>query len=297
MKEWGKRIKRLYKRSQSKRVVVHPLFVLFLLFCFLFGKEELVLIYTLNAVIHEAGHFIVARRIGYDFLQLRLMPYGAELFGENDQFLEYDEVKIAIAGPLTNFLLCMFIVASWWIFPSGYDFSMDLCVASLVLGVFNLIPAYPLDGGRILVCVLSQKLGRLKAVRTAKIITQVFAIILFLLFLLSVFFTFNITLGFVAIMLFQSAYSQNKNAGYERIFCKDAKSRFLAKGIEECRVVVSEDMWVIKAYRRLRANKMTTFVVVDKNYATKFEISESQIISEIERGNWRGKIKGLCKIK
>ena len=297
MRSIKERVRRVYSRLQQQKIIVHPLFVAFLLFCFVVGRAELVLVYTLNAVIHEVGHFVVARRMGYDFLQLRLMPYGAELFGENDQFLEFDEIKIALSGPATNFLLCLAIVASWWIFPSGYDFTLDLCVASFVLGVFNLLPVYPLDGGRILVCLLSQNNSRQKALGQARVITQIFAILLFGLFLLSIFFEFNLSLGAVAVMLFQSSFSQNKKTSYERVLGKNAQKKFLQKGIEECRLVVDENMRIIKAYRRLRSNRVTTFVVVGNGFAHSCEISESAVIDAVEAGNWQGKIKELKKIK
>ena len=64
------------------------------MYCVFAGLLNVFLCYMLSAVLHELGHLLVAKKLGYKMLQIRIMPYGAELCGELDEFLYVDDVKI-----------------------------------------------------------------------------------------------------------------------------------------------------------------------------------------------------------
>lgn len=101
----------------------------------------------LAAALHEAGHWTVLRRCGGRVERLRLTAFGAEMDVGSTARLSYGaEMGIVLAGPAVNLLLAVALAAlgRWW--SGAYLFAG----ANLVLGIFNLLPSPPLDGGRLL---------------------------------------------------------------------------------------------------------------------------------------------------
>ena len=99
------------------------------------------------AIVHECGHYALLRRFGARVSCLRLTVFGAEMQVEDVARLSYGREMLAVlAGPLTNLLLALALgaVGRWW--DGAYLFAGT----NLVLGIFNLLPARPLDGGRLL---------------------------------------------------------------------------------------------------------------------------------------------------
>ena len=110
----------------SIKLKIHPLFYLFGLYYAIIGKILIFLVCTLTAVIHELGHSIVAGERGYKLNKITLMPFGAIVKGESAELLFNDELVIALAGPILNFLVALFFVAFWWIYPETYPFSTSV---------------------------------------------------------------------------------------------------------------------------------------------------------------------------
>lgn len=93
------------------------------------------------------------------------MPYGAALIGEYESASARDEIAIAAIGPACNFFLLLITVATWWLCPAFYDFTACFAAANLCLVVVNLLPVFPLDGGRILLAALSRYRSRSVALK------------------------------------------------------------------------------------------------------------------------------------
>ncbi len=276
---------KIKKTYNSFPVVVHPLFLCFGIYCIFANVFNIFLCYILSALLHELGHFIVAKKLGYKMLQVRVMPYGAELCGELDEFLYADDIKIAIAGPITSLLLAGFVVCAWWIFPNCYEWTFDFCVSNIVCAIFNLLPVYPLDGGRVLVSYLSRKLTRNDALRYAKNATKVFSFLLFGLFLLSIFYVFNLTFGIIAIMLYVSTLNNFNECSYVRLAKTSFRYKETRRGLEVVELMVDEKTKISKVYSKLKSQKFYRFIVVDKNLSVKAVVDE-KIFAEIEPENF-----------
>jgi len=147
-------------------------------------------------LLHEYGHSIVAQRLGIEIQDITLLPIGGLARMKSLPEKPWDEVKIAIAGPLVNVVLApiFFAVA----FLLGADLlaapanvlqggeSLGAIFAYLgfinvALVVFNMIPAFPMDGGRVLRAILAKRKGMVAGTRIAARIGQGFAILLGLL--------------------------------------------------------------------------------------------------------------------
>ena len=159
-----------------KKIGVHPLFLAIGIFICLTGSAGAFFTYLFVVILHEFAHKIVASFFGYEMNKFFLMPYGAGISFKQNFLDEKDEIIIALAGPLFNFFLAFICIAVWWIFPSFYVLSEFFVWANLVTAFLNLLPAYPLDGGRILTSFLSSKINnREKALKFCFVFNYVFS--------------------------------------------------------------------------------------------------------------------------
>jgi Zn-dependent protease/CBS domain-containing protein len=142
----------------------------------------------LCVLLHEFGHILVARRFGVKAPDVTLWPFGG--IANLDQIPEKpsQEFLIAIAGPLVNvaiFLLLLLYLGSttpaaalMQVDESNVGLAAKLAGANLFLALFNLIPAFPMDGGRILRALLALKFSFARATEIAATVGQGFAVLL-----------------------------------------------------------------------------------------------------------------------
>ena len=135
---------------------MHPLFLLFGIWYSFTGELFLFLMSAIVAVQHECAHAFAAYKLGYRLNSIVLMPFGAVIDGDLRGISFKDEIFVALCGPLCNLFTAVFFVALWWLFPTMYAFTDTACYSSLSIALVNLLPAYPLDGGRVLKCVLTR---------------------------------------------------------------------------------------------------------------------------------------------
>ena len=169
-------------------------------------------------LLHELGHSVVAQRLGIEVPDITLLPIGGLARLKNLPEKPFDEVKIAVAGPLVNvvlapifFVVAYLIGADFTTYPNLYtgvdsagQFFFTLGVINVVLAVFNLIPAFPLDGGRVLRGLLATRLGPVRATDVSSTIGQVLAAGLFIVGLLST----NFFLILIAVFIFFGASAE-----------------------------------------------------------------------------------------
>lgn len=133
---------------------IHPLFLLLgVYYCFI-GELPMFLLSALVALQHECAHAFAAAKLGYKLDRVVLMPYGAVIDGDLSGISLKDEFFVAVWGPLCNLFTAAGFAALWWFWPDTYAFTDTACFISLAIGLVNFIPAYPLDGGRVLKCAL-----------------------------------------------------------------------------------------------------------------------------------------------
>lgn len=120
---------------------------------------EVVLFSTV--LLHELGHAFAARGFGITTRDITLYPFGGVAALERMPQEPRQELVIAFAGPLVNLVLFTLFGAVWaatglWVFAG-------IAALNALMGLFNLIPAFPMDGGRVLRAALALKLGWLPA--------------------------------------------------------------------------------------------------------------------------------------
>jgi Zn-dependent protease/predicted transcriptional regulator len=118
-----------------------------------------------SIVTHELSHAIVANRLGQPVERISLFIFGGMAHLGHEPTSARDELKIAAAGPITSFVLGAFFLVIPRVFGLDATYSMWASVfnylgfINFALGLFNLLPGFPLDGGRILRAVLWQRSG------------------------------------------------------------------------------------------------------------------------------------------
>ncbi len=130
-------------------------------------------------VLHELGHSLVIRRYGIVVRDIVLFPIGGVARAESIPEHPRREILVAIAGPAVNFAIVAVLLPVLFfrrLSISDDSFLVDLTIVNLLLGFFNLIPAFPMDGGRILRGALSLRLPYLVATRRARDAGQLIAL-------------------------------------------------------------------------------------------------------------------------
>ena len=134
-------------------------------------------------LLHELGHALMARRFGIKTHDITLYPIGGVARLARMPRAPGAELLIALAGPAVNFVLAAGLLPL--LFLGGGDlgytsvlgvFLETLLSVNLMLGLFNLIPAFPMDGGRVLRALLSGWLGRMQATVIAATVGRVLAV-------------------------------------------------------------------------------------------------------------------------
>jgi stage IV sporulation protein FB len=132
------------------KVVLHPLFIAVLVVAFVFGFGWVFLALLLAVIVHEFSHMIVARKFGLRADKMRLLPFGAEVSIDCAVLPKDKKIWILLAGSLGNLGFAVVLASLLWLFPNAFMVIEILIVANAVPGVLNLLPIYPLDGGKIL---------------------------------------------------------------------------------------------------------------------------------------------------
>ncbi len=198
-------------------VSVHSLFIFFGIYYLAIGKGFVFLMVTICAIVHELGHSLVAEKNGYKLDKIVLMPFGAVVKGDFDEISAKDQIKIALAGPLVNLAVGIFFVAIWWIYPETYTFTDVVVQVCFSLALINLLPAYPLDGGKILYALLCLRLNKQKALLISKLIGIIFGITLLTLFVFSCFVGVNFSLLFFSLFIIFGALQEQKAGKYVKV--------------------------------------------------------------------------------
>lgn len=162
---------------------------------------------------HELAHSLVARRFGCRTREILLLPIGGIAQLERMPERPAQELLVTVAGPAMNGLIAVALgacmaIAGWPIDPEQPSLLGAIIVpmfwVNVSIALFNLVPAFPMDGGRILRAALAAKLGRARATRIAAIVGKLLAVV----FVGVALTTGAIMLGLIGVFVWFSAESE-----------------------------------------------------------------------------------------
>lgn len=256
------------------KITVNPLFLAVGILSAIFGGFPVFVICVLTALLHECGHVFFAAKCGFECKKISLMPYGAAAVCDIEGISLSDEIKLALAGPLVNLVLVVAVAGLWWFFPVTYPYTDLLFYANAGMLLINLVPAYPLDGGRVLKCLLAKVADRKKveiALRIAGLASAAALIVVFIFFR-------NISLLLIAVFLIWSAFEKNPPAGKINFAARKKK-----RGKEIKYVILDESATFADALKLTDSRKYLVMQI----YGDKFidEITEDELYEKLqERG-------------
>lgn len=262
---------------------IHPLFWAYIILLIIMGQKTSVLVYFFCVVFHEFGHAFVAKKLGYKLNQTKLMPYGVCLNYDTVCFFGLDEIYIALAGPITNLFLAIFIIALWWLFPELYPLTQQFCYCNIVMVVFNMLPCYPLDGGRVIAGILSQKIERKKAVKICVVFNIIISCIFVIIFIFGLFINVkNFNLIIISIFLLGGILDAKNNSKYDYLKIKKTAQSLINKGIGVKHICVNSIIPIYKIVPKLSKNKFNIIYIILKNNIVK-KIDENTFFSVAEK--------------
>lgn len=149
----------------------------------------MILILFCCVVLHEFGHALTALHYGVGTKSIMLLPIGGVASLERMPEEPRQELLITLAGPAVNLAIVILLGVPFWLYvgslalpevidapPTWFSVLGFVVMANMVLFLFNLIPAFPMDGGRILRSLLSMRMDRVKATHIATLVGRTLAV-------------------------------------------------------------------------------------------------------------------------
>ena len=269
------------RSGDEMRIYISPIMFLMALYFVAMGMAYEFFCSLAAVLLHECAHARVAKKLGYELNIIKLMPYGAALCGDLELKPKH-EVLIAISGPVFNLFVAVVIAAVWWLLPSSYMFTQAFCFCNVYIGLFNLLPVYPLDGGRVLLGILSGRVKRNKAYKIVRILSVIFGLISIALFVLSAFWTVNLSLLGVGLFMTLSAFIPDDRAKYHALFAAGNRAERLKSPLEVRRYAVSDTADLSDLAVALDPDRYTEFTVIGDDMKPRGHLSESQLIDAVK---------------
>lgn len=263
---------------------ISKLFLPYIILLLILGfKGEIIIAFVL-VFIHELTHYLTARILGFSGFDIEILPIGAVLKVKDlDEASPKQDLIISLSGPLLNLLLAAIFYALFLSFHSPYLYL--LYKSNLSIGVFNLIPAFPLDGGRVLRDILSTKTIYRRANEISVRVSMVLGTIFMFVYFVSVTANkSNFNLGLISIFILISSIKEKERIVYlimGHIIKK--KYRFIKRGYIENRsisIFCKKDL--LSVLGMIDKNKYNIFTVLDENMNVLEILYEEEIIQAIK---------------
>lgn len=255
------------------RLRVHPLALMMPVAAAMLGLRREIAALMIALTVHEAAHLLAAQALGVGVEQVDLMPFGGAIRTENPYAIAPIRLAaVAAAGPAGNLLalLASAALAHWGALAP--EAAVAQLRANLILMLFNLLPALPLDGGRMLYALLAERMGRNRAAEIGILAGRVVAALLIALAVASAFAThrFNLSPAFAAIFILASA-------GDERSALSDARIHAWLRELRPLSAPIRAQLWAVggdcaarRALRMARADALTLFAVYENSRLSGF---------------------------
>jgi stage IV sporulation protein FB len=246
-------------------------------------KGELIIAFIL-VFIHELMHYLTARILGFSGFDIEILPIGAVLkVRELEEASPKEDLIISLSGPLLNLLLAIIFYVLFILFNNNYLYL--ICNSNLAIGIFNLIPAFPLDGGRVLRDILSIKTIYRKANEISIKISMILGSILMFIYFVSVAANKNnFNLGLIAIFILISSIKEKERIVYLIMgYIIKKKYKFIKRGyIENKSISVFCKNDLLSVLGIIDKNKYNIFTVLDENMIVLAVLYEEEILHAIK---------------
>ena len=260
-------------------------FIPYIILLILLGFRGQIVISFCLVFIHESVHYLTARCMGFSGFDVEILPVGAVLKVKDlDEATPMQDFIIALSGPLSNIVMAAIFYVLFMLYP--IHIFVLIILSNLAIGLFNLIPALPLDGGRILRDIIANK--TIFKIADGKVIN--YSIIIGCAMMFSSLYLFfqgrlNMNLGLIA--LFIVSYSLKEKERIVYIIMGDIikkNYKFLKRGFIENKltsVFYKKDL--IYTLSLVDKGRYNIFTVLDDNMNVVDIIYEGELIEALKR--------------
>ena len=270
-------LKNLMKPIKIKKLEISLWSILLFVTGFYFRFFDMLIIaYTITAI-HECAHILVAKKCGTKIDGVEILPFGITMrVAQNCIKDTNSEIKISLAGPLSNFLIGYLVYG----FYNGI-YKEYIITASLVMGIFNILPVLPLDGGRILRALLVKRLGHIRAANVSLNISWGLGFLIFAAGVYALYITkFNFSFLVIGGFLIANITEERKNANM--IIMMDilySRKKLLEKGVSQGGILVAEENQKAKyILKMLSYDRYYIINIVDSHMRILKTVTETELI-------------------
>jgi Zn-dependent protease/predicted transcriptional regulator len=276
---------------------IHVTFFFLLVFIFFIGLSQRGLDKAVVAVlficaifasglIHEVGHSLIARRFGKEAKSITLLPIGGVATMEEMPEKPVQEIAMTIVGPFINLAIAgiLYLIIGRWsglnmpnLYPdTAKEFFGGIIGINIILAIFNLVPAFPMDGGRVLRAILALRIDYVRATSIAVFIGQAIA----MLFIFYGIF-FNLWLAFIGVFLYMGAGSEKQHVMLSSVLNRVTAGEVMSTDFRS----LQPDEPLSKALEHIYHGCQDDFPVMDERGIIGV-LTRDQILSTIhEKGN------------
>lgn len=252
----------------------------------------------LCVILHEFGHALTARRYGIETRKVTLLPIGGVASLERMPEKPKQELVVAVAGPAVNVVIAalLLLVGSFGVKDlfdpekmesmaniTADNFLYALCLINIILVAFNAIPAFPMDGGRVLRALLSFKMKRTKATNIAAKLGQVIGVVFVLLG-----FAGNFLLILIGLFVMAGAYSENMMVQQMAVL----KGYKIRDAMMTNYTILHPDDTIKAAVDRLLAGAENNFVVASADNI-KGVLTKEQLVEGLQKQNMETEVSAI----
>ncbi len=259
------------------RIELNYILVFVLIFFIFYGKAGTFFVCFLFVFLHEMTHYYISVFLKYEVEKMELNVWGGVLQLKNYVIKPSHEMLILISGPLLNITIALILN----ILPEYTQNSLikEAILVNAVLGIFNLLPVTPLDGGKIIRLYLTYFLGYGKSIKITLLFSKIFSLFLFILGIyLTQYDILNMVICLVAVNVYISSKKESQFVLYKIIRYMDIIDRQKSPN----KIVVCKINNKIKyALDTLTPAKKRIFTIVSEKGKYKGQLTEADILKGI----------------
>ncbi len=194
------------------------IFVFAILF-YLTKQIEIYALLMIFALLHECGHLVAGLILKFKPEKINIMPMGVSISFKipiddynikikNANLLSIKKIIIALSGPIINMIIVIILIF--------FDFNLDeikrlnIIYSNIIICIFNLLPIYPLDGGRILKQIIKIKYGIINSIKYTNQIQNIVMILVTIISSIAIYYFKNIAILFIVIYLWILVINENR---------------------------------------------------------------------------------------
>ncbi|OEF98353.1 site-2 protease family protein [Desulfuribacillus alkaliarsenatis] len=265
---------------------IHWLFLVFLIYIGYSGQVFEALLFFLIVIIHELGHVFVARSFGWRVTEIEFLPFGGVAKVDwNFQGWPRQEKLVAIAGPMNNIIMIMIALVLFQFGVIERDLAMFFIKANMLLAGFNLLPALPLDGGRIYRATVCQEHGWIEGTRMAYRLSYIIGAILVLVGLIMLALGYlNVTFLILGAFLLLATFMDQRQMKYQQMYAllhKNYKQASAKTTSEQIKHISTNKDEKISDIIKVFSPGITTIVWVMDNNKVIGTLTDNEILHKV----------------